>query len=216
MVALFVVAAAIVGYLVWLWQTNEVLTEQVLATLDAEADGCASSTAGGRSGWRQRSPSARSRPVDPALSRADGDGAKLAGNLDACRRSSGEPRAVVFRTTALRRAGRERATPSASPIAFRCQAAIALIVGRDIEEQRELRGPHRAASCWASALLALLGIGGGYRRQPQHARPDRGASRDQPHDHGRRPLPARARRRLGRRARPPRREPQRHARASSS
>jgi signal transduction histidine kinase len=159
-VALFVLAAAaIVGVL--FWQTNKVLTEQVLATLGAEADVLSEEARRGGLGRLEEALAARSRPDGPGLYfLSGGDGAKLAGNLNRLPPElQASPEGGVFRYA---RSG----VPDAGerlgvgiPIAL--PGGATLVIGRDVEEQRAFADRVGRIFLLGFGALALAGLAGG-------------------------------------------------------
>jgi signal transduction histidine kinase len=156
-VALFlVIAGLLIGFL--FWQTNQVLTEQVVATLSAEAEAL-------RSQARLANPSAlvdavaaRSRPEGPGLYHlSDGAGRKLAGNLS---RSPPEIEAErsggVFRyRPSLTASGPERLGVA---IALAMPRGERLIIGRDIEDQRAFADGVKRLFVASFFILTLAGL----------------------------------------------------------
>ena len=134
-VAIFlVIAALLLGIL--FWQTNSVLTDQVITTLTAEAEALrAEAQSGGQSGLVD-AVAARSRPEGPGLYYlADAAGKKLAGNL-----SRSPPEILPDRQGGVFRyrpnvtsASRERLGVALSIAMPRGER---LVIGRDIEDQR--------------------------------------------------------------------------------
>jgi signal transduction histidine kinase len=92
---------------------------------------------------------------------ADGEGRRLAGNLSAVSPdlwNSLGPVEFVYRRPATD--GVERRLAFAN--VFRLPSGYRLIVGRDIEDRRELARLVRSAMLWGLGVMALFGIGGGY------------------------------------------------------
>ena len=211
----FVLAAGlIVGFVAW--RANELLTNKVIETLAAEVAGLREQfQAGGADApahpsIAQRVQRSRARASTfSSMPRA----ARSPATSIACRRSCrGRTARRVFNYA---RAGEDggRAQRLAVGVPLPVPGGLVLIVGRDIEDQRRFAGTMgQRRRCGASGCSPLLGIGAGLAVSRSVLRPHRGR-------HARpaaRSWPATCRahpaRRLGRRARPPFREPQRHAR----
>jgi len=157
--AYLVFAGLVVGVL--LWQTNRVLTSQVLSTLHAEAELLkAEAQSGGRAAL-VRAVEARSRPGGPGLYYlADQSGTKLAGNL------SRLPPEVMGGTAG----GVFRYAPDVQSTAEHLAVAVPveigngeqLIVGRDVEEQRRFAGEMGTVYFLALGFLTLGGLVAGF------------------------------------------------------
>lgn len=155
--AYLVCAAIIVGLL--FWQTNRILTDQVLTTLRTEADLLTAEAQAGDPAALARAVAARSRSGGPGLYfLADASGAKLAGNLShmppeiAARKGGG-----VFRYASD--SGNAR-LGVAIPVDVGRTAQ--LIIGRDIEEQRRFADEMRLIFLVGFAFLALAGLLAGF------------------------------------------------------
>ena len=155
--AYLVCAGVVVGLL--LWQTNRILTDQVLATLSAEANVLRAEARTGDAAALARAVEARSAPGGPGLYfLADAAGAKLAGNLSRMPPEIG-PAGGVFRyapdgTAANAHLG------VAIPVAL--GAGMRLIVGRDIEEQRRFADEMRTLYFLGLGFLSLTGLLAGF------------------------------------------------------
>jgi signal transduction histidine kinase len=154
--AYLVCAGVVVGLL--LWQTNRILTHQVLETLRVEADLLQGEAQAGDRAALIRAVEARSRPGGPGLYfLADPAGAKLAGNL-----SRTPPEIVagsaggVFRYAADRQDGSQARLGVAIPVDL--GEGLQLIVGRDIEEQRRFAGEMGTAYFLGLGFLSLTGL----------------------------------------------------------
>jgi signal transduction histidine kinase len=154
--AYLVCAAVIVGLL--LWQTNRVLTEQVLETLSAEADLLSAEAKQGDAETLVRAVEARSQSGGPGLYfLADQDGKKLAGNLSRMPPElAGEPAGGVFRYSSDHTDAKKARLGVAIPVAL--GAGLRLIVGRDIEDQRRFAGEMGTAYLVALGFLSLTGL----------------------------------------------------------
>ena len=92
---------------------------------------------------------------------ADGEGHRMAGDLGAVAPelwNSVGPVEFYYRRPAA--GGVERRLAFAN--VFRLTSGYRLIVGRDIEDRRELARMVRSAMLWGLGVMALFGIGGGY------------------------------------------------------
>ncbi len=155
-VAYLVCAGVVVGLL--LWQTNRILTNQVLETLQAEADLLSAEAQAGDQAGLVRAVEARSRAGGPGLYfLADAQGAKIAGNLT---RMPGELAAGagggVFRYVAGPTDGAEPNLGVAIPVDL--GGGRRLIVGRDIEEQRRFAGEMGTVYLLGLGFLSLTGL----------------------------------------------------------
>jgi len=161
-------AVAVVAYLVcagvvvWLllWQTNRILTDQVLETLRAEADLLTAEAQSGDETALVRAVEARSRPGGPGLYFLAGpNGAKLAGNLSHMPPElAAGPAGGVFRYA--RNAKDEPHLGVAIPVDL--GAGQRLIVGRDIEEQRRFADQMGTLYFLGLGLLSLTGLLAGF------------------------------------------------------
>ena len=157
--AYLVFAGLVVGVL--LWQTNRVLTSQVLSTLHAEAELLkAEAQSGGRAAL-VRAVEARSRPGSPGLYYlADQSGTKLAGNL------SRLPPEIMGGTTGgvFRYAPDVQSTTEHLAVAVPVEIGNGeqLIVGRDVEEQRRFAGEMGTVYFLALGFLTLGGLVAGF------------------------------------------------------
>ena len=157
-VAIFlVIAALLLGIL--FWQTNSVLTDQVITTLTAEAEALrAEAQSGGQSGLVD-AVAARSRPEGPGLYYlADAAGKKLAGNL-----SRSPPEILPDRQGGVFRyrpnvtsASRERLGVAMSIAMPRGER---LVIGRDIEDQRAFADGVKWLFILSFFGLTLAGLG---------------------------------------------------------
>lgn len=153
--AYLVCASVVVGLL--LWQTNRILTNQVLETLQAEADLLAAEARGGDRAGLIRAVQTRARTGGPGLYfLANAAGSKLAGNLsrmpsELAPGSGGG----VFRYTRDSR-GSEPNLGVAIPVEL--GGGMRLIVGRDIEEQRRFAGEMGRIYLLGLVFLSLTGL----------------------------------------------------------
>ncbi len=154
-VAAFLAAAAVI-VVVLLSQVNGVLTEQVIATLDAEKAELQSHA--GDAASLAETVKNRSRPEGPALYfLAGADGRKLAGNLNRLPPEiAGSASGGTFHyETAL---AKER-LGVAIPVTVK--DGLSLVIGRDIEDQRLIADRIRRGVLFGFALLSLIALAGG-------------------------------------------------------
>lgn len=155
-------AAAIVAIFYIYWNTTVLLSRQLNQTIDAELKGLAEQYRAG--GLDQLVSIVVERSQTPGNSLylvADSEGRRVAGNLSAVSPelwNSLGPVEFVYRRPAT--GGVE--TRLAFANVFRLPSGYRLIVGRDIEDRRELARSVRSAMLWGLGVMALFGIGGGY------------------------------------------------------
>lgn len=152
-------AAIIVGFL--FWQTNNLVTGQVLSVLQAEARILASEMEVGGQAKLSETVRAMSRPDGTGLYYlADRTGVKIAGNLNRIPPEiEHDARGGVFSYMASHNAGVEPHLAVAIPVDLGPDAR--LIVGRDIEDQRAFADSIRRAFLWGFGVLSLVGLLGG-------------------------------------------------------
>lgn len=148
-VAYLVCAGVIVGVL--LWQTNRILTDQVLETLQGEGDLLSAEAREGDRAGLVRAVTARSQSAGPGLYYlADERGAKLAGNL-----SRVPPELETGTGGGVFRYAVDSKDPDDAHLAVAIPVdlggGLRLFVGRDIDEQRRFAG--------RMGTLYLLGLG---------------------------------------------------------
>ena len=155
-------AAAVVAIVYLYWNTTVLLTRQLNQTIDAELRGLAEQYRGGGLDQLVRIVAERSRtPGNSLYLVADGEGAQLAGNLSAVSPQLWDSLGPVeFFYTRPAPGGVERRLAFAN--VFRLPGEHRLIVGRDIEDRRELARLIRTTMLWGLGVMALVGIGGGY------------------------------------------------------
>jgi signal transduction histidine kinase len=155
-------AAAIVAIVYIYWNTTVLLSRQLNQTIDAELKGLAEQYRGGGLDQLVRTVADRTQtPGNSLYLVADSEGRRLAGNLSAVTPdlwNSLGPVEFVYRRPAP--GGVERRLAFAN--VFRLPSGYRLIVGRDIEDRRELARMVRSAMLWGLGVMALFGIGGGY------------------------------------------------------
>jgi signal transduction histidine kinase len=158
-VAYVVCAGVIVGLL--LWQTNRILTDQVLETLRGEADLLAAEAQSGDRAAIVRAVEARSRPGGPGLYYLeDSDGNFLAGNLTRMPREIAGGSGGVFRYTAGAKDPDTARLGVAIPVDL--GAGLRLIVGRDIEDQRRFADEMGTLYFLGLGFLSLTGLLAGF------------------------------------------------------
>ena len=155
-------AAAIVAIVYIYWNTTVLLSRQLNQTIDAELKGLAEQYRAGGLDQLVRTVADRSAtPGNSLYLVADSEGRRLAGNLSAVTPNlwnSLGPVEFVYRRPAA--GGVENRLAFAN--VFRLPSGYRLIVGRDIEDRRELARLVRSAMLWGLGVMALFGIGGGY------------------------------------------------------
>ncbi len=157
---LFLVAiAGVVGYIFWL--TSEQLNRELSGIISAEVAGLREQFETGGLGNLERSVAARSAaPGNSLYVLADSSGRRVAGNLsglpgDLMGKSGGGP-FLYSRKTDLGEEMRH-----AVGVAIAVPGGLALVVGRDVEEQQTFAAAVRRAFLWGTAIVALAGLLGG-------------------------------------------------------
>lgn len=155
-------AAAVVAIVYIYWNTTVLLSRQLNQTIDAELKGLAEQYRAGGLEQLVRIVAERSgTPGNSLYLVADSQGRRLAGNLSAVTPdlwNSLGPVEFVYRRPAA--GGVENRLAFAN--VFRLPSGYRLIVGRDIEDRRELARMVRSAMLWGLGVMAVFGIGGGY------------------------------------------------------
>ena len=155
-------AAAVVAILYIYWNTTVLLSRQLNQTIDAELKGLAEQYRAGGLDQLVRTVAERTQtPGNSLYLVADSEARRLAGNLSAVTPdlwNSLGPVEFVYRRPAP--GGVERRLAFAN--VFRLPSGYRLIVGRDIEDRRELARMVRSAMLWGLGVMALFGLGGGY------------------------------------------------------
>lgn len=159
-VAAFLLLSAMLVSVV-LWQTNAVLTDQVVATLAAEVESFEQEARGGSPALAD-AVAARSRPEGPGLYvLIDANARKVAGNLSRMPPelpSNGEGGVFRYRPSSATEPG-----PASKPERLGVGKLVAfaggerLLVGRDVEDQ--LRYAERVKILVIWSFVALLGLG---------------------------------------------------------
>ncbi|HET6390812.1 HAMP domain-containing sensor histidine kinase [Hyphomicrobium sp.] len=152
-------AAVVVGVL--FWQTNNLLTDQVLTTLNAEARILSSEMKVGGQGKLTETVTALSRPQGIGLYYlADANGRKIAGNLNRIPPEvEAEGHGAVF--TYQQPAGGEDQTHLAVAIPVDVGGGLHLIIGRDVEDQRAFADQVRLTFLLGFGVLSIVGLLGG-------------------------------------------------------
>jgi signal transduction histidine kinase len=155
-------AAAVVAIFYVYWNTTVLLTRQLHETIDAELKGLAEQyTAGGLSRLVSTVADRSQTPGNSLYYVADPEGHRIAGNLSTISPElSNSLGPVEFVYSRPAPGGVE--TRLAFANVFRLPGGYRLIVGRDIEDRRDLARLIRWAMLWGLGVMALFGIGGGY------------------------------------------------------
>jgi signal transduction histidine kinase len=153
-VAYLLCAGVVIGLLIW--QTNRILTDQVLQTLQSESELIATEARSNDTAGLIRAIDARSRAGGPGLYYlAAADGKKLAGNLSRMPVELASGSGGVFRYAGASGSD-EPSLGVAIPVAL--ANGMRLIVGRDIEEQRRFAGEMGSIYLLGLAFLSLTGL----------------------------------------------------------
>ncbi len=153
----FILAAVAIASILF-WQTNKVLTEQVLAQLRLEAHLLKSDAQNVSTDAVVQTIAVLSRPEGPGLYYlADPNGRKLSGNLNRIPPEFAEsPRGGVF--TYQRRGETEGKSRLAVAIPVDLGTGHVLLIGRDIEQQRHFADSVRRAFLVGFGALSVLGL----------------------------------------------------------
>ncbi|MEZ5923932.1 MAG: HAMP domain-containing sensor histidine kinase [Hyphomicrobiaceae bacterium] len=159
LVVFLVAIAAVVGYIFWL--TSEQLGRELAGTISAEVAGLRERFESGGIAELERAVRARSgAPGNSLYVLVDGSGRRLAGNLSGVPGnllgSPGGGSFVYDRETDLGREERH-----AVGVAIAVPGRLALVVGRDVEEQQTFAAAVRRTFLWGTAVIALAGLIGG-------------------------------------------------------
>jgi signal transduction histidine kinase len=148
----FVVAAAlIVGFVAW--QANELMTGKVIEALGAEISALREQfQAGGPDRLVAAVQERVAQPGPNLYLLVDANGRKLAGNLPAM-----PPELARAGQGALFRNGNRSAVGELVQV----RGGLLLMVGRDIEDQRQFATTVGRVALWSFGLLSLLGVGAG-------------------------------------------------------
>jgi signal transduction histidine kinase len=155
-------AAAVVAIFYIYWNTTVLLTRQLHETIDAEIKGLAEQYTDGGLTQLVRTVADRSQtPGSSLYFVADATGRRVAGNLTSITQELLDSLGPVeFEYSRPAEGGVE--TRLAFANVFKLPGGYRLIVGRDIEDRRELARVIRSAMLWGLGVMALFGIGGGY------------------------------------------------------
>jgi signal transduction histidine kinase len=155
-------AAAIVAIVYLYWNTTVLLSRQLNQTIDAELKGLAEQYRAGGRDQLVRIVAQRSRtPGNSLYLVADGNEKQLAGNLSAVSPQLWDSVGPVeFFYSRPAPGGMEQRLAFAN--VFRLPGGDRLIVGRDIEDRRELSRLIRSTMLWGLGVMAFVGLGGGY------------------------------------------------------
>lgn len=155
-VAAFLAAGAIITALLF-WQTNSILTDQIIASLRAEAEVFAQDVKRGSLEALGAKITALSDNGGPALYYlADGHGRRIAGNLSRVPiELDVNPGGAAFKYA---RPGEREAARLAVAIPVPTQSAVRLIIGRDIDEQRRYADKMRWTFLLGFGGLAIAGL----------------------------------------------------------
>jgi signal transduction histidine kinase len=156
---LFVLTAAgVIGYISW--QTNDLLTRQVVQTLAAEVNGL-------REQFRLGGPRLLNQIIAERSAQSAGglyllsgpDGTKLSGNLSGFPSELPMPSGEgTFHYAHDSSAGAER---RAAGVSIAVPGGYMLVVGRDVEDQRAFADTLRRILLWGLAGISAVGVGGG-------------------------------------------------------
>jgi signal transduction histidine kinase len=151
-------AAGVVGYIYW--QTNDLLTRQVVQTLASEVKGLREQFELGGIRLLDRVVAERSSNAGNGLYfLGAAEGAKLSGNLSGF--PSELPSDAGGGAFHYARAGTSGADRNAVGVAIAVPGGYSLVVGRDIEDQRDFTDTVRRILLWGLGSIAALGLGGG-------------------------------------------------------
>jgi signal transduction histidine kinase len=157
----FVLAAAlIVGFIAW--RANELLTTKVVETLTAEVTGLREQfLAGGPARLAQIVNDRVAEPGSSLYLLVDASGRKVAGNLSRMPPELGESsqgRLFSYIRSTDGVPGRER---MAIGVPLPVRGGLVLVVGRDVEDQRQFAATMGQVALWSVGLLSALGVGAG-------------------------------------------------------
>lgn len=157
--AFVLMAALVVGFIGW--RANALLTTQVIETLTAEVVGLREQyQVGGAARLRDIVADRSAEPGGGLYLLTDAAGRKMAGNLERAPFQLEEGQGGVFR---YRRASdaAQRKDRMAVGVPLAVPGGLTLVVGRDIEDQRQFADTMWKVALWGVGLLALVGIGAG-------------------------------------------------------
>ena len=156
-----IAAAGVVGYIYW--QTNDLLTRQVVQTLAAEVKGLREQFDLGGVPLLARVVTERSLNAGSGLYLlSSAEGAKLAGNLSGFPSElPGESGGGIFHYARASTAAKATPDREAVGVAIAVPGGYTLVVGRDIVDQRDFAETVRRILLGGLGALAVLGLGGG-------------------------------------------------------
>lgn len=159
-VAAFLLAAAAISGILF-WQTNAILTDQVLAELGAEAQLLRAQNMGGGPVAIAGAVTALSLPDSPRLYFLSGDkGVKIAGNLNRVPPEIEDSKnGGLFHYSARRSGSAEDRLAVAMPVDV--GPGLKLLVGRDVEDQRAFADRMKQTFLIGFGVLSLVGLLGG-------------------------------------------------------
>jgi signal transduction histidine kinase len=157
----FVLAAMLIVAFI-AWRANELLTTKVIETLAAEVVGLREQfQAGGPARLRAVVADRAAQPASSLYLLVDETGRKIAGNLSSMPRDLADGgKGGVFRY-ARTIDGTDRVLRLAVGVPVPVPGGLTLIVGRDIEDQRQFADTMWQVALWSVGLLSVLGIGAG-------------------------------------------------------
>lgn len=155
--AFILAAVLIVGFVAW--RANDLLTTRTVEALASEVASLREHLqAGGPAGLVIAINERVAEPGSNLYLLLDANGRKVAGNLGAMPPGLGEGRAgEVFTYTR----GSDRASRLAVAVARSVPGNSTLIVGRDVEDQRQFAATIGRVALWSVGLLAAFGVGAG-------------------------------------------------------
>ena len=157
----FVLAAVLIVSFI-AWRANELLTTKVIETLTAEVVGLREQfQAGGPARLRTAVTERAAEPGSGLYLLLDEAGRKVAGNLNAIPPELATPgKGSVFSHSRIFE-GAGRTPRLAVGVPVEVPGGYTLVVGRDIEDQRQFADTMWQVALWSVGLLSLLGIGAG-------------------------------------------------------
>jgi signal transduction histidine kinase len=157
----FVLAAVLIVSFI-AWRANELLTTKVIETLTAEVVGLREQfQAGGQARLRTAVTERAAEPGSGLYLLLDEAGRKVAGNLNAIPPELATPgKGSVFSHSRIFE-GAGRTPRLAVGVPVEVPGGYTLVVGRDIEDQRQFADTMWQVALWSVGLLSLLGVGAG-------------------------------------------------------
>ena len=159
--AFLLAAALIVGFIAW--RANDLLTNKVVETLEAEVTGLREQfQAGGAERLAAVVAQRSSEPGSGLYLLIDATGRKAAGNLERMPRElEGASTGGVFAYSGTTQDRSGAGSRLAVGVPLPVPGGLLLIVGRDIEDLSRFASTMGQLGLWSVALLGLLGIGAG-------------------------------------------------------